>query len=376
MAEHSHIGASSLYRWSKCPGSVNLCKGIKSQSSSYAEEGTLAHEFAAHLLSEAPSKPFPKPVTDEMIEAVDVYIETVLEDYNAVETGAQMLVEHRFDLGKIHPGLFGTADAIIYDPNEKLLRVYDYKHGAGIPVEVENNSQLLYYGLGALLTTTFRASHVELVIVQPRCPHPGGEIRRWRFDALTLIDFSADLKDFAMATEAFNPQLVPGDHCRFCPGAGICPALQEKALTVAKEEFRNDLSYDPKKLSECLTWLPALEGWIKNVREFAYQEAQHGRIAPGFKLVEKRATRKWRYPEIKVAQDLEEIVDGVESIWERKLKSPAQMEKLIPKAKRKEFGDLWIQESSGSTLVPENDKRPSIKDGAKSDFEDVTEPQP
>ena len=47
---HSKIGASSMYRWSKCPGSVRLCEGIKSVSSVYADEGTRAHELAASLL--------------------------------------------------------------------------------------------------------------------------------------------------------------------------------------------------------------------------------------------------------------------------------------------------------------------------------------
>ena len=48
-----------------------------------------------------------------------------------------------------------------------------------------------------------------------------------------------ELIDYAKATEDPHAPLVPGDHCRFCPagGAGICPALKDKANAVAAQVF-------------------------------------------------------------------------------------------------------------------------------------------
>ena len=50
-------------------------------------------------------------------------------------------IEQQFDLSSVHHGCFGTADAVIWDAKAKLLTVMDYKHGAGIPVNVT----LLFY---------------------------------------------------------------------------------------------------------------------------------------------------------------------------------------------------------------------------------------
>lgn len=365
MSAHSKLGASSMYRWSACPGSVKLCEGIPEQKSSYAEEGTRAHELAAHLL-------LGKPViweTQECKEAIELYVETVRNDAGS----NKILVEQKFDLSEIHPGCFGTADAVVYDPDLRLLRVYDYKHGQGILVEVHNNSQLKYYGLGALLKTGYPCREVELVIVQPRANHPDGPVRRWRFDTFDLAEFAAYLSERAEATEKPNAPLKSGDHCRFCPAAGICPELSKKALAVAQTVFKPQTAYDPQALSETLKKLDVLEGYAKSVREFAYNEAQQGRCPPGFKLVQKRATRKWR--DNLSPQDLSSEFDlSADKIYEPlNLKSPAQIEKILKKDEKKKLSKFTISISSGLALVEESDERAAALLDASSVFTKIEE---
>lgn len=361
--QHSKIGASSYHRWKECPGSVKLCQDIPPSTSSYAEEGTMAHEVAAHVLTQGF---FPHNVSVEVIEAVKIYTDAVKEAHYGKP--GKLWVEHRFDLSSIHPGLFGTADAVVYQEGEKLLKVFDYKHGAGVPVDVKDNVQLLYYGLGALLTTGVKAKEVELVIVQPRCPHPDGLVRTWRFDSILLLDFAADLSEDAKKTEEPNAPLKSGEHCRFCPAAAVCPEIHSKALIHAKEEFRNDLSYSAEKLAQTLHWLPVLEGWIKSVREFAYGEALHGRNPPGFKLVKKRATRQW-LDEKKAENFLRKTKLKISDIFsEPSLISPTQAEKLLAKEDKIKLQKLIEAKSSGFVLAPESDKRPAAKVDPKSEF--------
>lgn len=357
-----------MYRWSACPGSVRLSEGITQKSSSYAEEGTRAHEIAAQYLEHLK---WPDGADAEMLEHLQVYVDAVLQ---ARPKGQPVLIEHGFDLSKLHPGMFGTADAVVYDPAKKLLQVFDLKYGAGIPVEVKENSQLIYYALGALLSLGHPCDEVESIIVQPRCNHVDGPVRRHRYEALDLLDFAADLVTYAKATENPKAPLVPGDHCRFCPAAGICPELQKNAQTVAKSEFRNDLSYDPKKLSETLTQLPVLEAFIKAVREFAYGEAEHGRCPPGWKLVQKRATRRWRDEEnaVKLLQKNFGL-KTVQIMDPPTLKSVPQIEKLFSASKKTELNELIVAESSGFTLAPESDKRGAAKRDAKTDFAQIPE---
>ena len=44
--KHARLSASGSSQWMNCTPSVRLSEGIKRTSSDYANEGTLAHEFA------------------------------------------------------------------------------------------------------------------------------------------------------------------------------------------------------------------------------------------------------------------------------------------------------------------------------------------
>lgn len=372
MSLHSKLGASSMHRWAACPGSVRESEGVPSISSSYAQEGTKAHDIGFKRLS---TGVWPSDIDEELQESLQIYVDE-LESVK-LSKADKLLLEHRFDLSSIYPGLFGTADAVIYYAKNKKLKVIDYKHGQGLAVEViedgKPNLQLLYYALGALTSTKFLVNEIEMVVVQPRCPHSAGPVRRHTLPAIELLDFAADVIEAAKKTEDPNAPLIAGDHCRFCPAAFKCPEIHKKAVIQAQQDFSPAFSYDSEKLAKTLEWLTVLESWIKNVREFAYREAEHGRTPPGWKLVQKRATRKWKMSEEETASNLECLLPDQDCYWEKKLKSPAQVEKLLGKNGKKELEELVVAESSGYTLVPESDKRPSILLDATNTFTVITD---
>lgn len=373
LPAHSKIGASSMYRWQACPGSVNLCKTVgESPSSKYADEGTLAHEIAAERLQTGKWR---DDVDPEMKEHLEVYVNEIEKSTFKAAQKLERLIEHQFDLSKVHPGLFGTCDAVIYDSYASVLKVYDLKYGAGIPVEATKNVQLSYYGLGAALTAGFLADEIELIIVQPRCNHPKGAIRRWKTNLTELLTFGEQLKKAAVATEKPNAKLFPGSHCRFCPAAGVCPAIHEKALVRAKQEFSplTEQIFMKQDLAETLEWLPTFEGWIKSVRDYAYAKAQKGEKIPGWKLVAKRATRKWR-DENEVAQWLEHNFPMVShDLFERSLKSPAQIEKVLHKNQHEKLAEHIVAISSGEVLVQESDSRKEVVQTAFTSIEQAEE---
>ena len=385
---HSKLGASSMYRWSACPGSVKASEGIKSKSSSYAEEGTMAHDLAEKVINAYISEDteLQKQVRGEiakadlpedMLPAIEVYFNylkdvLIYDNYRGSNGKTKLYVEKRFDLSDVYPGCFGTADFVCYNALKKHLWVVDYKHGAGLPVEVEGNPQLKYYALGAMLNLNKPVANVTVVVVQPRCDHADGPIREHTYGVFEILDFSADLIEFAKATEDPNAPLVPGDHCRFCPALHSCPEISKQALANAQEAFKaeGDL-INGKPVSEILEWLPKFEAWIKRVREYAYQEAVSGRPPKGFKLVEKRATRKYADPE--AAFNYMALVLPKEEISVRKVLTPAQMEKVIKaelgKDFLKDFENKFVTKvSSGLTLVSDSDKRQEVKKDAASVF--------
>lgn len=382
LPAHSKIGASSMKRWAACPGSVKLSEGIESRSSVFAEEGTKAHELGEKWLLEG-ERAF-AGYTVDMVENVAVYVYAVCDRVNSNPDSNKLLVEQRFHLHELHSDLFGTSDAIVWQPGIERLSVIDLKYGAGVPVEVEDNPQLQYYALGALLANKqWKPREVEVVIVQPRCPHPDGPVRAQVLQVVDLLDFAADLVEAVKRTEEASAAylcadsgpleaqwqrmyLHAGDHCRFCPAAAICPAQKNKAQQLAKQAFAPGLPYDAKQLAETLEWLPVLEAWIKNTREFAYAEAEKGHDIPRHKLVEKRATRRWKDEGSAILWLKQQ---GVDPYGEAPVVTPAAAEKLLPKDQREILDDLCVKESSGHTLVHESDRREAIKVDAKSAFE-------
>lgn len=373
--EHSPIGASGMYRWEVCPGSVRLSKDMPDITSRYAAEGTVAHDLGNEYLTlgiapvlgqKRSAEGYDFVVDAEMIEGVQLYVDTVR---SSIEPGDQMFYEHHFDLSRIHPKLGGTADAVTWKPVSKILIVDDFKYGAGVLVSPNDNHQQMYYGLGALLTLELPAREVWLRITQPRIDHPEGRVRIWKMPAVDLLEFWAFLKERAVATEDPNAPLVAGKHCQFCKAIRSCPELAKHKTEIAKMEFSPAIAYDPAKLSEGLRMADALECQIKAMREFAYTEAMQGRTPPGWKLVAKRAHRKWKnQEETEKFMKREFTFHDWELFEPRELKSPAQMEKILPKHRRDVLGALVVKESSGNTLVEVSDPRPPALLDAKSEF--------
>lgn len=387
---HSALGASVAHRYMACPGSIRMSVGIENTSSIFAAEGTAAHELGERCLRNDFSDPFLQigdtivvgnhtfEIDEDMAEAVQVYVDTIKADYNRAE-GDILLIEHRFDLSSVHPGMFGTGDAGIYNLKSKTLRVIDYKHGKGHAVEVENNPQLAFYGLGMINVPSLKGiaiAQVELVVVQPRAPHRDGPVRRWMTDPVSLMDFEADLKAAAIATEDPDAPLHAGDHCKFCPAAGICPALRKIAIDDAHDEFVDVIAPDltMEQLVAAVDKAELIEDGIRAIKGELFTRVQGGAKARGWKLVAKRAVRKWGGdPDIIKGRLAFQFELSPDQIVEEKLRSPAQIEKLLPKHERDALKELVVAESSGVTLARETDRRAEAapKVSAQDDFDPV-----
>lgn len=403
MAEkaHSRLGASNCKRWWSCPGSVRMTADLPNQSTSYANEGSAAHALGEACLREGRDAAFaldhwihmdgtiefgpegiPEKekgntwffVDEDMCDAVQTYVDF----YNAtVEPGDEVEIEQRVHLDQFHPQLFGTADLVIYKPKQKKLIVADYKHGRGVAVEAKDNVQGLYYAAGAAIRSHNRPlESIEVVIVQPRCAHKDGPVRRWETTAMDLIEWVSDLVDAAKATEAADAPLNAGEWCKFCPAAATCPAFAQAAIDAAKADFTAEgeviltapQRYSPEALAQALKNIDLIEDWCSAVRKFGHDEALAGRVAPGFKLVNTRATRKFRSEAefLSMAQVME--LDESEYLTEPKVKSVAQVEKSLGKKGFKPFEVLVEKKSSGVVLAPLSDSREPVRPEAAAEF--------
>lgn len=375
-----------------CPGSVQLGRGIPNTSSIFAQEGT-----AAHALGELALRKNVDPdmwlgmelegveVTEDMVDFVRIYVEHCRSLMQI--PGATYFIEKRFDLGKLNPPgpMFGTNDFGAADPAARQLHIVDLKYGRGVVVEVKGNKQLRYYALGFVMTLPKelleQIDEIVLTIVQPRCSHPDGVIRSETISLMDLLDFTGELLSAARRTLDPDAPLKAGEHCRFCPASPICPEQRRQAEIVAQVEFAAmpaDVPPAPASLPDqifvdILSKLPILEQWMKDMRAHALAKLEHGEQVPGFKLVQKRATRKFGDEE-NVAQVLKARGFVDEEIFKQDLKSPAQIEKLFGSGKKgkqafeAELGAAVARVSSGYSMVPDNDPRPAYTPTPGEDF--------
>lgn len=367
---HSEFSASGSSRWLNCPGSIALSRNAPEQhESEYATEGTEAHYCLEVLLTHhakgqiRQAKDFLlKTYPEEMVEHGE---QAARDIFAQVKTDGTLLCETRVDLSFVAPKLFGTVDAAIIREFDRLT-IIDYKYGAGIPVEPEFNSQQLYYALGIAHLYDYNFSEIELQIIQPRAEHYLGDTRSWVTSVDTLFEYREKFAQGYRAAHEPNAPLKSGNHCRFCPAAVICPELSTRALEQAQIDFTPgdnakqlvvpDPSLVPiEKLGNLVDACSQLEVWIKKVKEHALGELKLGRDVPGYKLVEKTPRRKWVNESAVMREAAGQYGDNA---LVTKVLSPAQMEKKL-----KNF--TWVEkrisrESSGLTMVTEQDKRQAI----------------
>jgi hypothetical protein len=359
MLHSSIVGGSTAKRVMACPGSVGLVAKMPPQpSTSYANEGTLLHECAAMLLQQdlRPGDLLGTQIngvtlTDDLI---DDKLLVAFELLNTIDPDAKMdvAVEAKVGFGDLLPGVFGSCDLI--GRLGDTAYIIDWKFGSGVPVEAEENPQLLFYTAAAMRTPGLEwvfdgAKDIMLVIIQP----PG--IKTWTtsFDRVRL--FERELCHAVKLAQHPLPPIHAGDHCRFCPAKAICPELTGQARRALHEKL--DV-IGPQHAGEMLAMADRLEEWIAAVRGLALQRLEAGKPVDGYKLVAKRGTRKW-VDEDAAVETLSRVI-AREELYESSVLSPAAVEKKLKKLKQKLPENLTVSISTGNTLASLDDPRPEV----------------
>jgi hypothetical protein len=357
--QHSKIvGGSTAKRVIACPGSVALVDTMPPKpSSSYADEGTLLHDSIATILERDVDPYRLVGLRYEDVELTEALIEDklipALRALDEIDPQGEMeyAVESRVGFGDFLPDVFGSTD-LLGRLGDRAI-VLDWKFGDGVAVEVEENSQLLFYAAAAKRTAetswAFKdAKEVELIIVQP--PY----VKRWVTDLARVDAFEKELAAAVKIAARPDAPLASGDHCKWCAAKPVCPIMTGAVDRALKAKLE---ALPVEQIAHYLEQAPLIEGFIKDLQQLAHGLLEEGQKVPGWKLVNKRATRQWTNEDKAVAFMTQA---GVEAWADPKPLSPAQAEKALKKAKIELPADLIVAVSSGSTLAPENDPRPEV----------------
>ena len=403
---HALLSASSAHRWLVCTAAPHFEEQFPSETSDYAEEGTLAHAICELYVrkhftpmgkrtfnSELKKLQARPHYDDEMLSTAQTYLDYLKAKSLTFSATPYVTQEVRVDLTDYIPEGFGTCDCVMIGGD--TLHITDYKHGKGVPVSAENNPQMRLYALGALKMYSMiygdSIQKVSMAICQPRLFDEPSE------EEITVDELKAWGETVKPAAqEAYNGpgKFCPGEHCKFCRGKYQCRARAEQntaledfkdcipagkaapELLTMSEEARQVLGLptllSDAEIGDLLRRGESLIAWYNDLKEYALASILAGKPIPGFKAVAGKSNRAFKDSDavfrILIEKGWDEAV-----LYERKPKTLSDLEKLLGKKQFAELlGEHVFKPLGAPTLAPDSDKREAYNSAA-SDFAGVTD---
>lgn len=412
-ADHSEVSPSSAFRWLNCPGSIGMQRDLNNSGSSSeaAAEGTAAHWLAEVVLKEYP--------LGTRAEELDIYRGETIRVSNTDREGntttydfiiCKLMTEYVLEYILLCESLAFGADYIEIEKKVDLtaytsidgnpshgyldftcveggvLNILDFKYGKNWAVNAHENSQLMLYAKGAYdeLSTYFDIKSIRMLINQPR---NGGTTE------YTITPDQLDLWVMAYVEPAITEikegstrlECNPKVQCVFCPNESDCKLLAATLLNgmfekiPAGEEPTEENKFnliDHQVLTEAekvalFKIKGSITSWFTKLTKNLNAKALGGNMPEGLKYVKGKGSRAFK-DIAKAESALARQGYGVDvRRIPAKLKSPAQIEKLIGKTHR--IMKTYVENFDGSpTLVSIDDKREALElDPGTSTFEKI-----
>jgi hypothetical protein len=445
MGKHARLSASGSKQWINCPGSIQREQGYPpGKSSVFAEQGTAGHALADYCLTtgsdaedyvggriwvheEHPTKLIPPSVREggkleerlalegysryEVVDgegngevtevkawAVMMFVDRCRMEYQNAQLDGELLgleiapfvTEKYMDGSWIHPLMGGTADFNMLGA-DRYIKLKDLKFGAGVSVEVEDNTQLLIYSV-LIMKDYPEALGVDMEIIQPRLEHEDGPIRHKRYERAELEAFQSKLRELAEATQKRNAPINPGDWCLWCNAKVECQEFREHTQELAKMDFNDEPDFiqapsNLEDLARLARWMPMLDALAKAVDGAIGREVHQGRKVEGFKLVRQKTNRRFGRPadhpegvwskgdplteeEITEFMRDEGMLTEDEMYHPRKLKTLPQMEKISKDAKVA-LKKVTYKPEGALVVAPSSDPREEVVIDPQAAFPDA-----
>jgi len=357
--KHLTYGGSSASRTLGCPGWVKKSQNIPRRPAGQAAiDGSMHHEVM-ELCQKTGTEPtayiglvYKENKTKREFTEADLDLSEIafhatnklLDELNIDE----LLIEPFVEMVSGSAG--GSVDLLGLSEDRKTLLILDYKFGSH-KVSPKENPQGGVYGVSVMRDTSTAdlfndVEKVVFAIVQPKVK---GVVATWETDVAWLLDFEQRFLE-AMTSE----YLSPGSHCKYCPAEPYCEAkrLNVMASALLDPKVKKDLQAAADAVEE-------VESWVKAVHEELYMQLNRGVPLEGWKVVEKRATRKWAdedavYPALKTYLPKADC-------FKTTLLTPPQLEKVLKKNKVEfDLDEFIVSKSSGTTLAAADDSRDAV----------------
>lgn len=414
---HSQFSPSSTEREYSCPASFRLNQGKRDDSSIDADHGTAAHHIGELCLRNdrdvdfyagcivgvsrkggsrfvTDKKPAKKDertfeVDDEMIVNVQKYVEWCRDLPG--EHHIEVKVEHTdwcpdtdAEGNKLDPQ-YGTSDhnacieAGAPGFDESTLVITDLKYGRGVKVDAKENKQAIKYALGVWkeYDWLYGFKRVIIRICQPRIGH----FDVWELTVEELLEWGKKIKKRLELVFVEDPPFGPSEKaCKFCK-ASPCKAAEEFVFSqnaMMFDEFAepavNENELTPDELFAAYRMLPMLEIRKKAIERRVAQLLGTQEEVGDLLLVTSVTHRAWKADPEQIEETLESVGVPSYKLHKKELKSPKQIEDMLPKnisdEDRARVEALWFKPEGRPVIASPSDKRPRYEGVNLDDFDE------
>lgn len=395
---HSRLAPSSAKQWVNCTASIkfiqdNADRIPEDQSSVYANEGTIAHEWCSNILDGLNDI---SEVPEDMQPHVAGYVElaerlTTEKDNRFIEAKVPLFYK---------PEDKGTVDFALL--SDERVYILDLKYGQGVIVEAKGNMQLAVYAMSLIqeyedLYDFTDETLVTMTIFQPRT-YEGSPMKIWAVSLAQLKDFCRTIEEAAIDIKVGDTDVLkfaPSDSaCQWCPAKGICKAraehfsgkLKKEAIDTLEDlsvEGENPIAEDGlnplstpsfEALSEsqvaCIVrYASEIKSWLNSVESEAHKALEAGKHIEGLKLVNgKEGNRQW-----KDVEEADKLIKGklkADQRYTKKLVTLPQAEKLLEGQElstrfQNRFKELTFRAPAKPILALADDPREAISTAAE-----------
>ncbi len=363
-----------------CSGQPALAKDCPRSSNAAAEWGTHCHEMSEEQLANFLAG---KPMTFDHIQdhekrdVVQGYCEFVINKvYANFIRGAdksEAFIEAQVVI--VDGSVYGTADFVVLRDFKGVRDacVVDLKTGFN-DVVVPQNKQFANYAVGVKKKFNVNGT-IRAIGYLPRIREREVPYEQWVITPEELNKWEADINAKASSALAIlqgnaEPVYNAGDHCRWCPAEGKCPARNALLQVDAGAELLSDLvtaetfvaqvppptALSIEQRARLYAVKDQIEAYLASVESLLIADAQAGAEVPGHKLVLSSTRRGWiKGSEETIAEEL--ITRGVDDPWQKKIITIGEVERKLGKGK---IDDLTEMSTPTVLLVKESDKRAAI----------------
>ncbi len=346
--------------------------------------GLEPEEFAG---SEVEADGFTFEVDEDMVRFARKGLDRIRE----LATGCELFVEQWVDLEDwLGPGEGGTLDIGIINRKDREITVFDWKYGAGVPVDPIENEQLQLYALGLwrkIGMFAFRGVDptkigVRIIVEQPRHSGGGGE---WMTTVADLLKFGEKARGAVKASREPNaPRTAGAIQCKFCKARLTCGEHARFNLDLFSAKFDDlddamNMDYTPpvppiddltpERRTFIVRHAEMFSSWLADLHASVLVDALAGRPTPGLKVVRgQQGKRVYTDKDAALAFLKPKLGDAavkVEPI------SPTQAEKKLTKDDYQELKTFVTRAPGKPVLVPVSDSRDPIEPHGMK-FEDLT----